>query len=84
MNPSNQELMKVSMEKTSDVASDVNKQELLKQFEGVKRITQIGLILTWVVFVCYEYNQGIQFLSILKTLLFSVITWQLWWIEPQK
>lgn len=84
MNPSNQELMKVSMEKTSDVASDANKQELLKQFEGVKRITQIGLILTWVVFVCYEYNQGIQFLSILKTLLFSVITWQLWWIEPQK
>lgn len=84
MNPSNQELMKASMEETSDVTSDVNKQELLKQFEGVRRITKICLILTWVVIVCYECNQGVTWMSGLKAILFLIITWQLWWIEPQK
>lgn len=84
MNPSNQEIIKTNMEDASGSSSDKHQQELLKQFEGVKRVTKAGLILTWVVFVCGEYSQGVTWMSGLKAILFLMITWQLWWIEPQK
>lgn len=71
---------------TAAVVSEasISQEELLRQFQLVKRLTKGFLAMTWVVLMNYVSKNGIDFTEWLLIAIFLMVTVQLWSLGPRK
>ena len=91
MNP---ELMdKLNIEETAKTPGTVetvpevealSKEELLRQFQYVKRMTKTFLVLTWIALIGYFMKNGMGLIEWAMAAVFLIVTVQLWTIGVKK